>query len=79
MAIARIARWGNSLAIRLPVALVRELGLKEGDDLEININVARQMELTRQERRSEVLEGLRAYRGLLPDDFKFDRDEANAR
>ena len=79
MANARVARWGNSLAIRLPATLVRELDLKEGDHIDIDIDMARRMELARQERRKEALEGLRAYRGLLPADFKFDRDEANAR
>ena len=26
----QVAKWGNSLAVRLPADLVRELGLKEG-------------------------------------------------
>ena len=26
------SKWGNSLAIRLPAAIVEVLGLKEGDD-----------------------------------------------
>ena len=30
-------------------------------------------------RPEELLDRLRAFRGRLPDDFKFDRDEANAR
>ncbi|MEA1650973.1 AbrB/MazE/SpoVT family DNA-binding domain-containing protein [Nitrospirillum sp. BR 11164] len=29
----RIVKWGNSLAIRLPVAMVKALGLKEGDEV----------------------------------------------
>jgi antitoxin MazE len=29
--------------------------------------------------RDELLKRLRAFRGRLPADFKFDRDEANAR
>ncbi len=28
-----IAKWGNSLAVRLPAAYVRQAGLKEGDQL----------------------------------------------
>jgi antitoxin component of MazEF toxin-antitoxin module len=27
----KIARYGNSLTVRLPVAIARELGLREGD------------------------------------------------
>ena len=30
-----VAKWGNSLAVRLPAELVRELGLKEGDEVAI--------------------------------------------
>jgi antitoxin MazE len=29
----RVAKWGNSLAVRLPVALVQELGISNGDEL----------------------------------------------
>jgi antitoxin MazE len=30
----QVARWGNSLAVRLPAALVRKHGLKEGDPID---------------------------------------------
>ena len=30
----QVTRWGNSLAIRLPAAVVEALSLKEGDDIE---------------------------------------------
>jgi len=29
-----VSRWGNSLAIRLPTAVVEALQLSEGDDME---------------------------------------------
>ena len=31
----QVSKWGNSLAVRLPKALVDELGLKEGDELDV--------------------------------------------
>ena len=31
----QVAKWGNSLAVRLPADLVRELGLKEGDQVDL--------------------------------------------
>lgn len=31
----KLARWGNSLAVRLPAAWVREARLQEGDTLEL--------------------------------------------
>ena len=31
----QVAKWGNSLAVRLPAKLVAELGLAEGDEIEV--------------------------------------------
>ena len=75
----RIAKWGNSLALRLPAAVVEALHLKEGDEIEIHVAGARQFGVARRPGRGELLKRLRAFRGRLPADFKFDRDEANAR
>lgn len=36
----RLARWGNSLAIRLPVACTRAAGLAEGDAVEATVSPA---------------------------------------
>jgi antitoxin MazE len=35
---AKIARWGNSLALRLPAEVVRDFGLTEGQVVELNPN-----------------------------------------
>jgi antitoxin MazE len=75
----RVARWGNSLAIRLPAVVVEALKLKEGDEIEVHIADARQLAVSRKPGRAELLKRLRAFRGRLPADFKFDREEANAR
>lgn len=75
----QISKWGNSLAVRLPAAVVEVLGLKEGDDVEIEVAGLRRFELRRSPDAAEVLARLRAYRGRLPADFKFDRLEANER
>jgi antitoxin MazE len=75
----RIAKWGNSLAVRLPAAVVEALDLKDGDDIELTVLDERALAVTRKPSRDELLERLRAFRGRLPEDFKFDRDEANAR
>ena len=34
----QIAKWGNSLAMRLPAELVRRFGLREGDSVEARLN-----------------------------------------
>jgi antitoxin MazE len=74
-----VAKWGNSLAVRLPAAVVEALGLREGDDIEIDVADARHFGIARKPGRDALLKRLRAFRGRLPADFKFDRDEANAR
>jgi antitoxin MazE len=33
----QIAKWGNSLAVRIPADFVREIGIKEGDQLEAHL------------------------------------------
>jgi antitoxin MazE len=75
----QVAKWGNSLAVRLPAAVVEALELREGDEIEIHVADARRFGVTRKPSREELLKRLRAFRGRLPPDFTFDRDEANAR
>jgi antitoxin MazE len=75
----QVARWGNSLAVRLPASVVDALELKEGDEIEIHVADRREFGVSRKPGRQELLKRLRAFRGRLPPDFKFDRDEANAR
>jgi antitoxin MazE len=74
-----VSKWGNSLAIRLPAAVIELLELKEGDEIEITVADPRRFSVSRKASRAELLKRLRAFRGRLPEDFKFDRDEANAR
>jgi len=73
----RTAKWGNSLAVRLPAALVEALALAEGDEIEIHLADERRFEIVRKPGREELLKRLRAFRGRLPADFVFDRGEAN--
>ena len=75
----QVAKWGNSLAIRLPAAVVEALDLHPGDEVIVRAGSAREFEIARKPTREDLLARLDAYRGTLPDDFIFDRDEANAR
>lgn len=34
-----IAKWGNSLALRIPADYVRQLGVKEGDSVQASLTV----------------------------------------
>ena len=75
----QVAKWGNSLAVRLPAALVEALELSEGDDIEIVIDDARRFAVRRKAGSQDLIKRLREFRGKLPADFRFDRNEANAR
>ena len=75
----KIAKWGNSLAVRLPSSVVEALDLKDGDDIEIEVVGARHLEVKRSEDSRQVLARLKKFRGRLPPDFRFDRLDANAR
>ena len=75
----QVAKWGNSLAVRLPAAVVEALQLEQGDEIEIHVAGKRAFDVARKPGRQDFLNRLRAFRGRLPPDFKFDRDEANAR
>jgi antitoxin MazE len=75
----KIAKWGNSLAIRLPATVVEVLELKEGDEVEMHVVGSRAFDIARDNSRERALERVRALRKELPPDWKFDREEANAR
>lgn len=75
----QIAKWGNSLAVRLPKAVVDALKLREGDDVEVVVAGTRRFEIARDTRRSDALARLRSLKRPLPEGFRFSRDEANER
>ena len=75
----QVAKWGNSLAVRLPAAVVEALELKEGDQIEIRVAGSAAFEVSRDRSRERALARLRHLRRPLPPGFVFDRDEANAR
>jgi antitoxin MazE len=74
-----IARWGNSLAVRLPQSVVKALELKEGDSIELQVVGERSLEIAVAPPPRQLLARLRKYRGKLPADFTFDRLEAHDR
>jgi antitoxin MazE len=78
--VMKVFKRGNGLAVRLPAAIVDALGLKEGDDIDIHLADSRAtFDAVQKTNRREWVKRLRRFRGMMPADFKFDRDEANAR
>ena len=73
----QVAKWGHSMAVRLPAAAVEALELKEGDDIDILIAGSRSFEIKKKPGAGELLSRLRQYRGRLPAVLKFDRLQAH--
>ena len=78
----QLAKWGNSLAVRIPSEIAKKLDWNEGDELDIQIGRNGIVEIVRPAPRAgtELLfERIDRLKGTMPADFKFDRDEANSR
>jgi antitoxin MazE len=75
----RVSKWGNSLAIRLPQAVVEALHLKEGDEIEMSVAGTREFVVDRDRHRERALEILRNSNWKFPAGWKFDREAANER
>ena len=76
----RVFKQGNSLAVVLPDVLVEELRLKEGDELVIVAATNSTIEVeTKEQQRRRALANIVSRGFPLPEDYKFDRDEANER
>ena len=70
----KVAKWGNSLAVRLPSAVAEAMELKEGDEIDIQVAGLREFDVARRLEREEAIAKLRALlKDRLPSDFKFDR------
>ncbi|MDO8398737.1 MAG: AbrB/MazE/SpoVT family DNA-binding domain-containing protein [Bradyrhizobium sp.] len=74
-----VSKWGNSLAVRLPKALVEQLGLAPGDELNVVEASKQQLVVEKVDRRAEFLKQMQQFRWPAPEDYRFDRDEANER
>ena len=75
----QVSKWGNSLALRLPVSVVEALKLKEGDHVEVFVAGERTFGIDRDRSRERALARISKLRKALPPDWKLDRDAANAR
>jgi antitoxin MazE len=75
----QVSKWGGSLVVRLPKALVEKMGLRAGDELDIVDVAERTLIVQKEDRRKTALQRLASLNWTLPPDYKFDRDEANER
>jgi len=75
----QIAKWGNSLAVRLPRRLVESLGLRPGDEIEIVDASADRLAIQKADLRAEAIDRMAARGWAAPAGYRFDREDANAR
>lgn len=71
----RVAKWGNSLAIRIPSEVIEKLALKADEEADIRVTGDNSFEVVRNMRRQQAIEKMRALRFVLPEGYKFDRNE----
>ena len=62
----QIAKWGNSLAVRIPADYVRRLGVKEGDGVEASLTADGGLSIrsTRWNRKAFAQEIMEACQGI---------------
>jgi antitoxin MazE len=75
----KFAKWGNSIAVRIPAEVVTKLGISPNDEALIKVTGESSFEITRDRRREDALKRLRELRFVLPDDYVFNREELHER
>lgn len=75
----KLARWGNSLAIRIPAEVAEKLKLAPGDEVQLEIVGEDGFKVSRDRRREKAIEKLRALRFVLSEDYRFNREELHER
>jgi antitoxin MazE len=88
----KVARWGNSLAVRLPSKWVKRLGIKEGESIPADMILgsaairarleAERManRMTREEAVASMIEARKHFpKHLKPEDWKIDHNSDDAR
>ena len=71
----KVAKWANSLAVRLPAPVVEALQLRDGDEIEIRVDDPRTLSVVKKPDIEEMFARVRKLRGAMPRDFKFNREE----
>ncbi|MEB2846922.1 AbrB/MazE/SpoVT family DNA-binding domain-containing protein [Rhizobiales bacterium RZME27] len=75
----RVTRWNDALAVQIPADVARSLDLKEGDEVTVAVANEPSQEAGRLNAKKQALERIKALKLELPNNWKFDREEANAR
>jgi antitoxin MazE len=71
----KFAKWGNSVAVRIPAEMVALLGISPGEEAEIKVTGEHSFEVTRDCSRQKAIEAIHKLARPLPPGYKFNRDE----
>ena len=71
----KVAKWGNSIAVRIPSDVVEKLGLSPNEEVEINVTGEHSFEVKRDCRRRDAIDAIRRLAVPLPPGYKFNREE----
>ncbi len=71
----KLAKWGNSLAVRIPAEVVAKLGIAPNEEVRIKITGEHSFEITRDRRREDAIEAIRRLAVPLPPGYKFNRED----
>jgi antitoxin MazE len=71
----KLAKWGNSLAVRIPAEVVAKLGIAPNEEVEIKVTGENSFEVRRDRRRQEAIEAIRKLARPLPPGYKCNREE----
>jgi len=71
----QVCKWGNGLAVMLPSSVVETLGLRDGDDVMVDIAGRRESRHPNADSRQHALRRLKTLNWTLPAGFVFSRRE----
>jgi antitoxin MazE len=75
----QVSKWGNSLAVRLPKKLVEDLGLVEGDSVNVVSADAETIVIAKDDGEGDFIRRLRELQKPRPKGFIWNREDANKR
>ena len=76
----KVAKWGNSLAVRLPKETAEALGVSEGDDIAFDHTPDGEVKLRRTRDFAEWVEHIReTYKDRIPAGYRYKRADGQRR
>jgi antitoxin MazE len=75
----KLAKWGNSYAIRIPAELMKKMNMVPDEEFQFRQTGEHSFEISRDRRREEAIEAIRRLARPLPPGYKFNREEIHDR